>query len=238
MAVSRYILSFETATGCGSVSLTSGTGQTGRLLAEVTLRPDITHSRKLLGSVQFIMDGAGISWQDLAAVAISMGPGSFTGLRIGMAAAKGIAMATGIPLCGVVSLDGLAAQYTGTAVQLCCLLDARKGQVYSAVYRLDAGQGRYCRVGDVAAQAPEALIASLKEPTLLAGPGIEPYYEYFAGIEQCSLVDGSLMQPRASAIGYLAAQQLHDGVAVSPAELNPLYARASEAEINARKKQG
>src|SRR5512145_300743 len=99
------ILAIETATGCGSVALTRGVGESGKLLAEYTLQPEVTHSRRLLGSVAAMIAAVGIDWSELDAVAISQGPGSFTGLRIGMAAAKWIAMAAGIPLLAVPTLD-------------------------------------------------------------------------------------------------------------------------------------
>jgi tRNA threonylcarbamoyladenosine biosynthesis protein TsaB len=102
------ILSIETATGCGSVSLTRGGVNNGRLLAEAIAQPEITHSRRLLGSVDWIMKAAGIEWSELDGVAISLGPGSFTGLRIGMAAAKGIVFAANVPLLGVQTLDAIA----------------------------------------------------------------------------------------------------------------------------------
>ena len=120
------ILAIETATGCGGVALTRGVGESGKLLAEYTLQPEVTHSRRLLGSVAAMMAATGIDWSELAAVAVSQGPGSFTGLRIGMAAAKGIAMAAGIPLLAVPTLDGLALQTTTTDLPICCLLDATK----------------------------------------------------------------------------------------------------------------
>ncbi|MCI5207910.1 MAG: tRNA (adenosine(37)-N6)-threonylcarbamoyltransferase complex dimerization subunit type 1 TsaB, partial [Candidatus Electrothrix sp. ATG2] len=85
-----FILSIETATGCGSVALTKGGITHGKLLAKATAQPEVTHSRRLLGSVDWVMQAAGIDWSDLDGIAVSLGPGSFTGLRIGMAAAKGI----------------------------------------------------------------------------------------------------------------------------------------------------
>ena len=102
------ILSIETATGCGSVALTGGGVHNGKLLAEATAQPEVTHSRRLLGSVDWVMQAAGIGWDRLDGVAISLGPGSFTGLRIGMAAAKGIVFAAQKPLIGVQTLDAIA----------------------------------------------------------------------------------------------------------------------------------
>lgn len=107
------ILALETATPCGSVSLTRGEKDTAVVLAESSSRPDITHSRRLLGTIDWVMHAAGVDWNDLDGVAVSLGPGSFTGLRIGMAAAKAIVMATGLPLVGVPTLDALALAGSG-----------------------------------------------------------------------------------------------------------------------------
>ncbi len=126
------ILAIETGAGCGGVSLTRGGFSGGRVIGEYSLQPETSHSRRLLGSVAALMAAAGVAWTDLDALAVSLGPGSFTGLRIGLAAAKGLAMATGLPLVGVPGLDALAAGMPMPGWRLCPVLDARKGQVYAA----------------------------------------------------------------------------------------------------------
>ncbi|PIE59754.1 MAG: tRNA (adenosine(37)-N6)-threonylcarbamoyltransferase complex dimerization subunit type 1 TsaB [Desulfobulbus propionicus] len=226
------ILAVETSSGCGSVALTNGQMHDGHLLAEVTLRPQVTHSRKLLGSVRFIMDAVGVTWSDLDGIAVCLGPGSFTGLRIGMAAAKGIAMGAGLPVLGVLSLDALAAQLPCTGQQLCCLLDARKKQVYSALYRAAPDNSQPQRCGKIKVQAPEELAASITEPTIMAGPGVAAYEPCFQDREMLTLISPVLVEPRASLIGYLGASQLQAGRFPAPGELHPVYIRASEAEIN------
>ncbi len=229
------ILSIETSTGCGSVALTRGNHTDGHLLAEYTLRPDITHSRKLLGNISQVMADAGVAWDQLDGLGISLGPGSFTGLRIGLAAAKGIAMASGVPLAGIGSLDGLALQYVGMDKPVWCMLDARKGQVYGARYLYSPAGNRMVRQKEAQALAPEAVLEQVTEPTILAGPGLAPFYELFASHELVTVLPETTIQPRAATIGFLAADQIELGRAADPASLTPLYARASEAEINAKK---
>lgn len=231
------ILSIETATGCGSVALTSGNILEGRMVTEFTHRPDMTHSRRLLGSIKQVMDTADVTWDQLDAVAVSYGPGSFTGLRIGMAAAKGIAMAAGIPVLGVASLDGLAVQCMETARQVCCVLDARKGQVYRAFYRYDLTARSMLRQGAIEALTPEELMLQIDQPTVLAGPGIQPYQDLFLSHPLLEVLPETCIQPRASSIGFLGAEQLQEGNISSPDTLTPFYARASEAEINSLKKK-
>ncbi len=228
------ILAIETATGCGSVALTRGGTCGGRLLAEATAQPEITHSRRLLGSVDWIMQAASVEWSDLHGVAISLGPGSFTGLRIGMAAAKGIVFSTGIPLIGVSALDGLSLCCPVIDRPLWCLLDARKQEVYAACYHPGPG-GRPQRIGEVVAIRPECLLEQLDTPVLLAGPGAEVYQTLFNESNHVRFIAAAFSSPGAGRIGFLAADQLTAGRTLDPATAVPLYVRASEAEVNARK---
>lgn len=224
------ILAIETATGCGGVSLTKGGVDEGRVLAEYTLQPEITHSRRLLGSIGAMMEAAGVDWGDLDAVAVSLGPGSFTGLRIGMAAAKGIAMGANLPLLGVPTLDGLAAQATPTELPLCCLLDARKQQVYAAFYSFKAG--RCLRTSDFMVVSAEQLAQRIQAPTLVVGPGINACQFTLAEHSLARLAPAGLLHPRAAFIGFVGAAMLAQGQGND--DLVPLYVRASEAELNLR----
>jgi tRNA threonylcarbamoyladenosine biosynthesis protein TsaB len=230
------ILAIETATGCGGVALTRGVGESGKLLAEYTLQPEVTHSRRLLGSVAAMMAATGIDWSELAAVAVSQGPGSFTGLRIGMAAAKGIAMAAGIPLLAVPTLDGLALQTTTTDLPICCLLDARKQQVYAAFYRYEAGRCR--RTSPFLVLGPEELAHQIHEPTLVIGPGVQACQSLFAAHPLMRSNPAGFLHPRAAAIGFCGARQLAEEATCEAEEIVPLYVRASEAELSLRGMDG
>jgi len=226
------ILAIETATGCGSVALTRGVATTGRVLAEYTLQPEVTHARRLLGSVAAVMTAAGVRWNELDGVAVSQGPGSFTGLRIGMAAAKGLAMAAGLPLQAVPTLDGLAVQMPPVDLPLCCLLDARKQQVYAARYRY--GTNGWRRTGPFLVLKPEELAQQIQEPTLLIGPGLQACRAEMAAHPLARFMDAGWFHPRAATIGLCAGQLLVAGTGGESGELVPLYVRASEAELNLR----
>lgn len=225
------ILSIETASGCGSVALTRGGVKNGRLLAEAVAQPEITHSRRLLGSVDWVMQAAGIDWAEVDGVAVSLGPGSFTGLRIGMAAAKGIALGADVPLLGVPTLDAVALCCPVLDRPLWCLLDARKQEVYAACYEPGPG-GRPQQVAPVRAVRPEHLVEEIGEPSILAGPGVNAYQALFVGIPDIRLVPSSLCRPGAARVGFLAAGLLDRGELLDPVTAAPLYVRASEAEIN------
>ncbi len=230
------ILAIETSTGCGSVALTRGGAASGKVLGEYTLQPEITHSRRLLGSVKGMMDALAVTWSDLDAVAVSQGPGSFTGLRIGMAAAKGIARAANCPLIGIPTLDGLARQLTPASLPIYLVLDARKQQVYAA---------RYCFTGDdwvrtspFAVLSAEQLEKRIEEPTLVIGPGVPACAEQLRRHDQVRLVYSSLLHPRAAAIGFSAAVRLGRQEGGGEDNLVPLYVRASEAELNLQRSPG
>jgi len=228
------ILAIETATGCGSVSLTRGGVEGGHLLAEATARPEVTHSRRLLGSVDWIMKSAGVEWPDVDGVAVSLGPGSFTGLRIGMAAAKGIVFTTKVPFLGVQTLDAISLSCPVIDRPLWCLLDARKQEVYAACYQPD-NNGRPELISPAEVIRPEMLADRIREPVILAGPGVDEYYDLFGAIKSVQLIPAALSSPRAARVGFLAAEQMAAGESMDPATTAPLYVRASEAEINLKK---
>ena len=122
------ILAIDTATPCSSVSLTAGTRKNGRVLASLSLAGNVTHSRRLIAAIDLLMKKAEVDWSGIDGIAVSLGPGSFTGLRIGMATAKGLAVAADKPLLGVSTLDGLASKCNGSKL-ICAILDARKNEV-------------------------------------------------------------------------------------------------------------
>ena len=110
------ILALETATMCGSVALVAE----NRCLAEFTLQTGETHSRRLLAAIARLLKETAVDWSHIDGVAVSLGPGSFTGLRIGLATAKGLVMASGTKLIGIGTLDGLARQFFGAGDILIC----------------------------------------------------------------------------------------------------------------------
>ena len=229
------ILAIETATGCGSVAVTMGTVRKGRVLGEILLQPEQVHSRRLLGSIVFLLEGLGLTWTDLEGIGISLGPGSFTGLRIGLAAAKGLVMATGLPLLGVMTLDGVALSCWGASRPLCCLLDARKQEVYCGWYTMDRGRPR--RQGDFQALRPAALAAGIHESVMVAGPGVDACGSLLRDHPLVAIRPPALSQPRAARIGLLAAELYGQGNFTDPATAVPFYLRASEAEINGARKR-
>jgi len=203
------------------------------LRGEWLVSSGLTHSQRLMPALDFLLQETDLTIQEIDALVVSQGPGSFTGLRIGMAAAKGIAMAAGVPLIGVPTLDGLAAQVPALDLPVCCLLDARKQQVYAAFYRYN-DDFSCLRIGEPLVLSPEALVQRIQAPTLVAGPGIVACSAQLAAHRQARVLPAGTIHPRAALIGFCGAQILANGAAGTGADLVPWYVRASEAELNLR----
>ncbi len=227
------ILSLENSGMCGSIALTTR----DLCLAEYSLTSATTHSKRLLGSIDFIIRESLLNWPDIDAIAISLGPGSFTGLRIGVATAKGLAMATGRHLIGIPSLEALAGQIQYTNRLICPVIDARKKEVYTAIYR---HQQQNLRVlVPPMAISPQALAAQIGEPVVFIGDGSVLYRDVLAEAlgELASFADSEVYFPRAATIGRLALSkwQAHDFL--NPVSAVPTYIRPSDAEMMTDKKQ-
>lgn len=230
------ILTMDTATPCSSVALTAGTRRDGDLVASLRLTGNVTHSRRLLSAIDHLTLEAGVNKGDIAGIAVSLGPGSFTGLRIGMATAKGLAAATGKPLLGVSTLDALAAQCV-TSKLICTLLDARKKEVYAAFHRCNS-DGIAERVGEMQVIAPDKLAAAINEPVLMIGDGVASYGEFFRKLlgDRVHFAPSQLHAPSAAALGMIAGEMYGRGESLDIGEAVPLYIRSSDAELNLLKK--
>ena len=224
------ILAMETATMCGSIGLVAD----NKCVAEFSLQTGETHSRRLLAGVDWLLQETGLGWPAIDAVAVSLGPGSFTGLRIGLATAKGFAMAANAKLIGVGTLDGLAAQlYAAGKFLICPVLDARKKEVYCGFYRCDA-QGVPRLQKEWMVISPEALCERIEEPVLLFGDGTAVYKDVFRDRlgELLLMPPPGIYFPRAASIGMLAVEKWQQNNFLDPASAEPIYIRPSEAELH------
>lgn len=223
------ILAIENSTMCGSVALVCD----GLCLAEYSLTTSATHSQRLLSSIHQLMTDCSFTWDRLDAMAVSIGPGSFTGLRIGLTTAKALAMATGKPLIGVSSLTTLACQLPWTDRLICPVLDARKHEVYTAYYRC-APDGIPRQTSDCIAITPEALAKQIDVDVLFVGDGSRIYQEIFTEIlgRRASFASPELFFIRAAALGRQALDKWRQREFLDPVRAIPDYVRPSEAEIN------
>jgi len=227
------ILAIETSGQCGSVALVSP----GRTIAEFSLDTRSTHSKRLLASIRWIMAEADLDWPEITAVAVSLGPGSFTGLRIGLSTAKGLVMAADKPLIGVSTLDALAGQLSFAEKLICPVIDARKQEVYTALYR-NSSHGQTC-IGPARSIKPAQLAAEISEPTVFIGDGLVVY----GAMLQEMLGDWALLAPpelfhaRAASIGLHALEKWQRNECLESASAAPIYIRKSDAELSFGKKK-
>lgn len=229
------ILALENSGMCGSVALVAP----GLCLAEYSLTSTATHSQRLLPSIQQIMAETGVTWGSVAAIAISAGPGSFTGLRIGLTTAKGLAMASGRPLIAVSSLDTLATQMPWTDKLICPVLDARKQEVYSACYRCD-GDGAPRRISEIVAITPSKLAQTINEDVLFLGDGAGIYQDVLQeGVRgRASFASPEIFFLRAAALGRAALTKFQQHDFLDTASATPDYIRPSEAELSLKPPRG
>jgi tRNA threonylcarbamoyladenosine biosynthesis protein TsaB len=217
------LLAVETSTLAGGVALLDGE----RLRGEYLLDVRATHSERLMPAIDRLLADAGWGPGDLTGLAVAVGPGSFTGLRIGLSTVKGLALALGIPIAAVPTLDAMAAAMPFATLPVCPVLDARKGEVYCSLYRWDGTTMR--REWEYLALAPAALAARLSEPVILLGDG--------AGSIASPQARQAPLHRRVPSPGALAAlgrAQLMSGCSVAADVLAPIYLRPSEAELKRR----
>lgn len=201
------------------------------LRAETRLNVKVAHSERLLGEVHLCLERCAVRLDDVDVLALAIGPGSFTGLRVGLSTVKGLAFATGKPVVAVSTLEALAWNAAFSAYPVCPLLDARKREVYGAVYRW-AGSGFENTVPE-GAYSIGKLLQKLSEPTLFLGEGALAYRSEIESAMGTSALFGTpgMTAPSPAQVAWLGARSAHEGAFVDPVSLTPRYCRRSEAEL-------
>ena len=230
------ILAIDTASSVSSVAVASE----GKLQAEVTVEAGRTHSETLLSHIEGALSFAGVERSALTGVAVSIGPGSFTGLRIGLATAKAIAYGLGIPLVGVSTLAALALAVPVPDVHTLALMDAQKGNAYAGLYEWRDGslhEVRPVRVAPLAEAIAEA--ADMGKPVLLTGELAVKKRARLGNLpDNVTLAPAHLLTARASHVAWLGIARLAAGERDDPMTLEPFYIRRSEAEVLWEKRHG
>ncbi len=219
------ILAFETSAKAASVALHDGS----KLLGESYQNTGLTHSQTLMVMAEDMLKQCGFTPNDVTHVAVAAGPGSFTGVRIGVAAAKGFAWGAELPCYGVSTLEAMAKNagiYEGV---VCSAMDARRNQVYNALFR--AEKGKLCRLCADRAIALEDLKQELEGPVYLVGDGAALTYRTLAAeLPNLILLPEHLQHQRAAGVALVAAEQIAAGVPADAEALQPNYLRLSQAE--------
>jgi tRNA threonylcarbamoyladenosine biosynthesis protein TsaB len=229
------ILAVDTSTRAGSVAFL----EDDTVVAELRASSAETHAKRLMRMVDGTLQLAGLGLEACDAFAVTIGPGSFTGLRIGISTVKGFAFATGKPVTGVSTLDALAHQFPCCNL-VCPLLDARKGEVYTALYRVGTRETLE-KVSPDRAVRPQEWLTGIQEACLFVGNGAVAYKDLIEDVlgRQARFAPFHLHAPRASVVGALGLGQIKGGQTTEASALVPLYVRKSDAEIKlARGKLG
>ena len=219
------ILAFETSAKAASVALYDG----AKLLGESYQNTGLTHSQTLMVMAEDLLRQCGLAVQDVTHVAVAAGPGSFTGVRIGVAAAKGFAWGAQLPLYGVSTLDAMCRQMMLPGMAVCGCMDARRSQVYNAMFRCDGeGWHRLCEDRAVSIQELKQDLQSAG-PCILVGDGAELVWRN-AELENVILPPEQCRHQRASGVAMVAAEQIAQGLPGDAEALQPNYLRLSQAE--------
>ena len=223
------VLGVDTSTSYGSLGIIDDDA----VVAEYALLRDETHSTRLVPAIQALLKEARLDLNEIDGMAVSLGPGSFTGLRVGLSAVKGLALAAERPVVGIPTLDALAFNMPFTPYVICPLLDARKGEVYTALYKDDKG-GQVEQLTPYQVIAPLDLLEAIPlQETIFLGDGVEVYREL---IEERLGAKAFFAPPhlrflRGSTVAEIGLQRFKRGEQDDISSLVPIYVRPSDAEM-------
>lgn len=231
--MSEVLLAIDTSTPAGSVSLSKGETLQGEIFYDL----GNTHTDLLLQNIQQLLDNTGLSLAEVDVFGVVLGPGSFTGLRVGLATVKGLALAMGKPVVGTTSLRALAAHFPFSPFTVCAMIDARKKEIYAQLFRCEKG----VPVSQTEAMAvpPDSFLATLEEPCVFVGNGALAYRMLIAKMmgDKAHFAPWTFSAPKSSAAASLLLDNFRSGKTISLEELAPYYIRLSEAEILWAKRQ-
>lgn len=227
------VLGIDTSTLLGSAAVIDN----GQLVYEYIDNTKTSYSKRLLIMIDNALKGAVINIERIDGYALAIGPGSFTGLRIGLSVCKGFFAATGKPIIGVDTLDTLANTLKYSPNIICPILNAKKGEVYSALYRYK--DNVLNKLTDDMVIDPERLCSMIIEPTIFVGDGIDVYRELLSE----KVGNMAIFTPEtkgysnAASIAKIGLKKLERGDVTNAITLKPKYIRCSEAEIKWNKKE-
>lgn len=228
------LLAVDTASKSCSVAIL----RDGIPVAELFLESGETHSKHLMPMVASVTHQAAVSLSEIDAYAVTTGPGSFTGLRIGISAVKGLAAAAGKAVAGVSALEALAFQFPWIGERICGMMDAKRGEVYFSVLQPKSG-GFEVEVEERVTPPREAL-SRIQGVCLFVGDGAVAYRDLIVSEmgSRARFARPFQNSIRASAVGCLGMQKLERGKGSAAQDLQPVYLRRSDAEIQRDKRRG
>ena len=241
--MSRILLALDTATEVTTVGVARLTDERLEFLGAAVVDAPRAAMSRLLPMAESLLAANGFTIAEVGGIIVGRGPGSFTGVRIGVATAKGLAHGLGCPLWGVSTLDAIAWAFAQDDLTLAVVGDAMRGEVYPALFR--CGGGKSVRLTPERVARPEEVAsewAALNAPLVLAGNGLRKYAEVFSAAlgEHATVADPELWPPYAHGLfgawtALLGTDELGSGEA---SDVLPVYTRLSDAEENERTRAG
>ncbi|MDH5202416.1 MAG: tRNA (adenosine(37)-N6)-threonylcarbamoyltransferase complex dimerization subunit type 1 TsaB [Nitrospirota bacterium] len=226
------ILAIDTSTMLGGIAITD---DSLGLIAEVRLNVKSTHSERLMTEIDHILRQAGLTLSDMDVFAVAIGPGSFTGLRIGLSTIKGFSYATGKPIVSVPTLEALAWNFSYSRYPVCTMLDARKKEIYAALFKWD--NNGFVRLIDEVSTKVKEFLGNVKlltnEFVIFTGEGSLLYRDkIIEGMGGKAIIaPHEKIIPSPANVAFLGLQKAREGNFSEPISLVPFYIRRSEAEI-------
>ena len=230
------LLALETSAKAVSAAVV----ENGCVLASAYQCVGLTHSRTLMPMVEAMLCSSELSLADLDAIAVAAGPGSFTGIRIGIAAAKGLAWARELPCVGVSTLEAMAQGVAHLDGVIVCAMDARRAQVYNALFEAKDGVlTRLCPDRAISLEELGGDLKTCKKNKIIVGDGAQLCYNDLSknGIG-CRMAPSRLVMQHAVGVGIVAERMAQAGQTVAAQDLKPVYLRLSQAERERNKRIG
>ncbi|MBN2283204.1 MAG: tRNA (adenosine(37)-N6)-threonylcarbamoyltransferase complex dimerization subunit type 1 TsaB [Deltaproteobacteria bacterium] len=219
-------LAFDTSSDTLAVALLRDETVT----AELVLAMGRHHGETLIPSIELLLTSVNLTFDDVELMVLTIGPGSFTGLRIGVSTAKGFIMARDIPAVCVSTFEALAWNVPASRQDLCTMIDARQGKVYAAVYGCDERDARELHMpGKI--DTPAGILADMKETTLFIGSGARTYADLIVETlgKKARILPPCYDHPRAGSIGLIGLKKFREGDTVDALKMVPDYLRVSYA---------
>lgn len=226
---------------CSATPCSAAIVEDGKIIASAFSNVKVTHSQTLMPMVESVLKAANIIFTDIEAFAVAAGPGSFTGVRIGISAVKGMAAPKKVPCISVSTLLAMAENFTDTDCYVCAVMDARCRQLYNAIFEIEGG--RITRLCEDRALMFEELQTELKtlaekgKKIIIVGDGAEVFYPTVSAIKGVTV--SSEIHRFQNAVGVCAAAEkmVQNNNFVSPEELQPIYLRMPQAERELKSKK-
>lgn len=228
------ILSIE----CSAVPCSASIIEDGKIIASSFVNLKLTHSQTLMPMVENILKSSMLNIADIDAFAVSHGPGSFTGIRIGISAVKGLAAPTKKTCVGVSTLRAMAENYKNTDCVVCAVMDARCNQVYNALFEIKNGEIlRLCEDRALLCEELKQEISEIKSDNIIiVGDGTDVFFPYVCDFENVKKSDINHRYQNAIGVGFAANEEIKSGNTSSPSELLPVYLRLPQAERELKSK--